>query len=106
MTAARLAPMPGQACVPVQHKNMNCCIPKTNTVDKGNSSSTQVNWLSRYCHLVLCADLIALNVTLRWEVGKYTRLKDYKLSSLAVYTEGAKYTIFRREIQVQGKLIA
>ena len=40
----------------------------------------------------------------RWEVAKYTRLKNYKLSSLAVYTEGAKCTIFFHEIQVQGKL--
>ena len=29
-----------------------------------------------------------------------------KLSSLAVYTEGAKWTIFFHEIQVQGKLFA
>ena len=43
-----------------------CCIRKTNIVDKGNSSSTQVNWSNRCCYLALCADFFALNVILRW----------------------------------------
>ena len=43
-----------------------CCIPRTNTVDRGTSSSTQVNWSSRCYHLALCADVFALNVILRW----------------------------------------
>ena len=67
MTAARLAAI---ICMdrhePVHHKNMNLLYPKINTVDKGNSSSTQVNWSSRCYHLALCADLFASNVILRW----------------------------------------
>ena len=47
-------------------KTWICCIPKTNAVDKGISSSTQIKWSSRCCHLALYADLLALNVILRW----------------------------------------
>ena len=107
VTAARLAAMHGQACMPRSIiKTWICCIPKTNTVDKNISSSNQVNWSSTCCHLTVWADLVALNVVLRREVAKYTRLKNYKLSSLAVYTEGTQCTIFLHEIQVQGKLNA
>ena len=80
--------MHGQACV--HYKNTNLLYSESNIVDKGNSSSTQVNWSSGCYLLALCANLFALNVILyngaRWEVAKYTRLKNYKLSSLAVYT--------------------
>ena len=54
VTATRLAVMQGQARVPVHYN----CIPKINIVDKGNSSSAQVNWFSRCCHLALCADFL------------------------------------------------
>ena len=35
--------MRGQACVPVHYKNMNLLYSETDTVNKGNSSSTQVD---------------------------------------------------------------
>ena len=65
---------------------------KQNAVDKGNSSSTQVNWASRCCHSALCADLFALNVTLRrCTMGGGEVHKTYKLQTfIACHVHGRR----------------
>ena len=87
-------------------KTRICCIPKTNAVDKGNSSSTQVNWSSGCYHLALCADLFVLNVILRMctmgGVGSTQDLKTTNFHRLPCTrkAQSAQYFVMKSKFKV------